>query len=159
MLSKALLDQLQAVLLTHDMMYQDDNVGFTDVLDQYKTAVKAVFEALNENWQYDAVVNLLETPRKEVEPGRVYTRSHYLGETVFHMVDRLSNGIQIEQIDVNDKWDKRVTLYDDEVTALAGSILSWHLAQVKQELEYQAKKNGATPNDDDSLGSLDDHPF
>jgi hypothetical protein len=160
MLNKALLDQLQAVLTAHETMYQDDNVTFTDVLAQYQTAVKAVFEALKENWQYDALVKLLETPRKEVETGkRFYFSSATYGSGLYHLLDKKYDGVQIEQVDIDEKWNKRVNLYTDEIPGVLAALLTWHLEQVKEELAQEAKYKDGAFLKDDGLGNLDDHPF
>jgi hypothetical protein len=160
MLNKALLDQLQAVLTAHDGLYQNDDLVFTDLLSQYQTAVKAVFAALSENWQYDALVKLLDTPLKEMEPGkRFYFSSATYGSSLYHMLDRRYDTVQIEQVDIDEKWNKRVNLYQDEIPGVLAALLTWHLDAVKEELEQQAKNPNAYLEDGDSLGNLDEHPF
>lgn len=108
-----------------------------------------------EQWQIDAVIRLFEneeTAPKEIEEGqRVYTSSTAKGTDIYHMIDKLYNGVQIEQADINDKWNKRVSLYDKEVKILLVTLLRWHFADVQAEL---LKSVG-----DDALGDLDDHPF
>jgi hypothetical protein len=106
-----------------------------------------------EQWQVEALQKLLdETMVSEVEPGqRVYTSSTAYGPERYHLLDKLHNSMQIEQLEVDEKWSKRVTFYSDEVPFVLKALLVWHLEDVR-------KRQEALSSDGDA-GDLDDQPF
>jgi hypothetical protein len=109
---------------------------------------------LMEQWQIDALQALLETETKEVEEGsRVYVSSKTYGDSRFHLLSKKYDSIQIEQTNVDEKYQNRVQLQNDELPAALKTMLIWYLDGIRQ-------RNGlaATP-DDDALGDLDEHPF
>jgi len=106
-----------------------------------------------QDWQREAIEKLLETANNEVEPGtRVYTSSKRYGESRYHLINKRHDGVQIEQVNVDDKWGSRVTLHSDELPALLKTLLTWHLEMVSRE------QDGKGQGDDD-LGDLEEHPF
>jgi hypothetical protein len=101
-----------------------------------------------EQWQFEALQQLLSIEVHEVETGsRVYISSETYGTSRYHLVDRRFDGVQIEQIEVDEKWSKRVNLRDDEVPALLKTLLSWYLEDVRRKAEAEAS------------GDNDAHPF
>lgn len=115
-----------------------------------------------EQWQIDALTALLATETKEVEAGqRLYTSSASYGNSRYHLLERVYDGVQVEQVEVGEKWNKRVNLCSDEIPQVLKTMLTWYLEEMKQELERKA--SGTSDKDDflsdDSLGDLDDHPF
>lgn len=110
-----------------------------------------------EQWQIEALQVLLEMKVKEVEAGeRVYLSSGTYGNSRYHLVDKRYDGVQVEQVDIEEKWNKRINLYSDEIPALLKILLTWHLEDVRQANEIRA---AAGSSGDDVLGDLDDHPF
>jgi hypothetical protein len=113
-----------------------------------------------EQWLIDAIQGILGTSMIEVEEGqRVYSSSKNYGTSLYHLIDKRVDGIQIEQIDTDEKWSKRVILYDQEVLVLLKTLLIWHFEEVKERLDREAGKANDDFLNDDSLGDLDDHPF
>jgi hypothetical protein len=111
-----------------------------------------------EQWQIDAVNELLETSTKEVEPGeRVYISSEEYGTSRYHMVDRDYDGVRIEQIEMSEKWSKRITLSPGEVPAFIKTLLLWHLDERKVAQERKDRSDSFLI--DDGTSDLDDHPF
>ena len=107
-----------------------------------------------EQWQIDAIQAILEIPVSEVEEGsRVYLSSATYGNSRYHMIDKKYDSIQVEQVDIEEKWGKRVNIYTDEIPQLLKTLLVWHLSGVKSLQESTAKIG------EDALGDLDDHPF
>jgi hypothetical protein len=99
-----------------------------------------------EQWQLEALQQLLVTEVHEVEEGcRVYLSSPTYGTSRYHLLDRRFDGVQIEQIEVDEKWSRRINLRDDELPALLKTLLSWYL-------EDERRKAEAGSGDDD-------HPF
>lgn len=101
--------------------------------------------------QFEALQKLLEeTSLNEVEKGqRVYISSSTYGSSRYHLLDRLDNSVQIEQMDIDEKWSKRINLYLDELPFVLKALATWYLEV-------------AQPSDDsdvDDLGDLDEHPF
>jgi hypothetical protein len=112
-----------------------------------------------EQWQIEALQALLETQVSEVEEGqRVYCSSMNYGGSLYHLIDKRGDDIQIEQIDVDEKWSKRVIFHDSEVPVLLKTLLLWYLEDVKLELDRKASGNGDFLPDD-GLTDLDTHPF
>jgi hypothetical protein len=110
-----------------------------------------------EQWQIEALQALLETETKEVEAGqRVYVSSQEYGNSRYHLLERVYDGVQVEQMETGEKWNKRVNLYTDEIPATLKTLLTWYLEDVRQRQEQQ-QAAAATP--DEGLGDLDDHPF
>jgi hypothetical protein len=86
-----------------------------------------------EQWQVEAVQRVLDTPATEMEPGqRAYISSSTYGTSRYHVVDKLYNGVQIEQIEVDEKWSKRVNLSADELPLVLKTLLTWYLDEVYQ---------------------------
>ncbi len=113
-----------------------------------------------EQWQIDAIQALLETETKEVEAGqRLYTSSETYGNSRYHLLEKRYDGIQVEQVDIEEKWNKRVNLYSDEIPPILKTMLTWYLEGVRQRNETAATTPATSSDDDDSLGDLDDHPF
>ena len=110
-----------------------------------------------EPWQIDAVKTLLETETKEVEAGeRVYIASSTYGKSLYHLFDKKrEGGVQVEQVDVDEKWNKRVNFYGDEMPAILKTLLDWYLKDV-HERELRRQQVDLV---DEELGDLDDHPF
>ncbi len=107
-----------------------------------------------EQWQIDAIKELLETPVQEVEAGeRVYLSSEQYGNSRFHLIDKRYDGIRIEQTNIEEKWGSKIHIQNDELPGFLKTLLAWHLTNV-YDLLQSAKNNG-----DDALGDLDDHPF
>ncbi len=105
-----------------------------------------------EQWQLEAIQSLLATETKEVEPGtggRVYVSSKTYGSSLYHLLDKRDDSVQVEQVDINEKWNKRINIYDDELAEVLKTLLTWYLGDV-HEREQQG---------DVELGDLDDHPF
>lgn len=106
-----------------------------------------------EDWQFEELKKLLETEVKELEPGkRIYTSTSTYGTGFYHMIDKRYDSVQIEQVDVDEKWNKRVNIYQDEQAALIKTLLLWYLEEHKP-------KEKVEDSSDDALGDLDDHPF
>jgi predicted DNA-binding protein len=104
---------------------------------------------------YVVFQQILAVETKEVEPGqRVYTSSPAYGNSRYHILEKRYDGLQIEQVDVEEKWNKRVNLYGDEKPALLKMLLIWHMEEARQQQETVMV---APP--DDGLPTLDDHPF
>jgi hypothetical protein len=105
-----------------------------------------------EQWQLDALQALLETEEVTfVEANeRAYISSEMYGKSRYHLVEQLyRRGIQIEQINSEEKWGSRVILQEDELPALLKVLLGWYM-------ESQRPTENAP---EESLGDLDDHPF
>ncbi len=101
-----------------------------------------------EPWLLEAVQRLLSTEVHEVETGsRVYTSSATYGTSRYHLLDRRYDGIQIEQVELDEKWSKRVNLSSDEMPAVLRTLLLWYL-------EDERKKATA-----ESCGEEDERPF
>ncbi len=98
-----------------------------------------------EQWQVEALHKLLEeTSVNEVEKGqRVYTSSSTYGSSRYHLLEKVHHGIQIEQLDIDEKWSKRLNFCVDELPVVLKTLFTWYLEEMQ--------KSG----DDD----LDDHPF
>src|SRR5438094_5243111 len=79
-----------------------------------------------EPWQIEAFQKLLETNTKQVEEDRVYTSSSSYGSSLYHLIDKRYDGIQIEQIDTDEKWSKRVNFQSDELPAVLKTLLAWY---------------------------------
>ncbi len=107
-----------------------------------------------EQWQMEAIQKLLAMEVREVEQGqRVYTSSGTYGSSRYHLIDKRYDGVQMEQVDIDEKWGKRVNLYTDEIPLVLKTLLTWYL-----EDNHQSKQREAMP--DDFLGDLDDsQPF
>jgi hypothetical protein len=108
-----------------------------------------------EAWQIEAVQALLATPTNEVEGNqRVYISSETYGRSRFHLIDKRYDGVQVEQVDIEEKWGKRVNFSSDEVPHVLKTLLTWYLEERQQTQERKAST-------DDALGDLDDdeHPF
>jgi hypothetical protein len=105
-----------------------------------------------EQWQIEAIENLLETKVNEVEQGqRVYTSSGTYGNSRYHLIDKRYDGVQVEQVDIDEKWSKRVNFYTDEIPAVLKAWLTWYLEEIRQKEQQPA---------DDFLGDMDDsQPF
>jgi hypothetical protein len=101
-----------------------------------------------EQWQLEALQALLETQVKQVEETRVYTSSATYGNSRYHLIDKRYDGVQIEQINVDEKWGSRVLLQDDELPTVLKTLLTWYLDDVK-EREHSRRE----------LGDLEDYPF
>lgn len=115
-----------------------------------ETAFVAEKENVMEQWQIDALQKVLETQTKEVEAGqRVYTSSQTYGSSRYHLVEKRYDGVQIEQVDSEEKWNKRVNLYTDEIPVFLKTLLTWYLDDTQQRQQQQ----------DDGLGDLDDQLF
>jgi hypothetical protein len=117
-----------------------------------------------EQWQQEALEALFEAQIQEVEEGqRVYVSSDEYGKSVYHLVEKRSNGIQIEQIDVDEKWSKRINFSSDELPAVLKTLLLWHLEAVQEQQRLRAEQQapgaanlgGAL----DELDELDERPF
>ncbi len=104
-----------------------------------------------EQWQLEALQKLLEDAIvNEVEKGqRVYTSSSTYGSSRYHLLEKVYGGIQIEQMDVDEKWSKRVNLYTDELPAVLKTLFLWYLEEVRTSQE------AASADGDDRS----DHPF
>jgi hypothetical protein len=101
-----------------------------------------------EQWQLEALQQLLLTEVHEVEKGsRVYTSSATYGTSRYHLLDRRYDGVQIEQVETDEKWSKRVNLSNDEIPAVLGTLLSWYLEDERK------KATAESPSDED------EHPF
>src|SRR5579859_1159949 len=106
-----------------------------------------------EAWQMEALKTLLETAITEVEPGkRVYLSSKLYGESRYHLINKKYDGVQVEQVNIEEKWGSRVTLHSDELPALLKTLLTWHLEAVKEALDGKQRVS-------DDLGDLGEHPF
>lgn len=99
-----------------------------------------------EQWQLEALQKLLETEVHEVEHGsRVYISSATYGTSRYHLVDRRFDGVQIEQIEVDEKWSRRVNLREDELPVLLKTLLSWYLEDVRSKAEAEASGDDDCP--------------
>src|SRR5579875_2724824 len=98
-----------------------------------------------EQQQFEALQKLLqETSVHEVEKDqRVYTSSSVYGSSRYHLLDKVHDGVQIEQMDVDEKWSKRINFCLDESPFVLKTLLIWYLEAMQ-------------PPDN---GDLDDHPF
>jgi hypothetical protein len=86
-----------------------------------------------EQWQVEAVQRVLDTPATEMEPGqRVDISSGTYGTSRYHVVDKLYNGVHIEQVEIDEKWSKRVNLSADELPLVLKTLLTWYLEEVYQ---------------------------
>jgi hypothetical protein len=111
-----------------------------------------------EQWQIDALMKLLEEAgiSVNVADGRVYLHSSVYGDTRYHMVSRAYDGdVVIDQIDMSEKYQQRVTLESQEVGPLLRALLLWYLERCKPEEQTEQ----VSSSENDSLGNLDDHPF
>ncbi len=108
-----------------------------------------------EQWQIEAIQQLLGTTVKEVEEGsRVYVSSKTYGDSRFHLLSKKYDGVQIEQTNIEEKWGSRVHLQGDEIPQVLKTLLTWYLEDVHQSQSEQAAP--AT----DYLGDMDDsQPF
>jgi hypothetical protein len=99
-----------------------------------------------EQQQFEVLQKLLEeTPLNEVEEGqRVYTSSSVYGSSRYHLLDKVHDGVQIEQMDIDEKWSKRINFCLDELPFVLKALLTWYLEAVQQQ-----------PINND----LDEHPF
>ncbi len=98
-----------------------------------------------EQWQIEAIQALLETETKEVELGqRVYTSSSSYGSSRYHLIEKRYDGVQLEQIETDEKWSKRVNFYSDETAPLLKTLLVWHLEQIRQQ--QQQHPEGEIPD-------------
>ncbi len=105
-----------------------------------------------EGWQIKAITELLETGVKEVETGeRFYTSSQEYGNSRYHLLNRQWDGVQVEQIETDEKWAKRVTFATGELPQVLKVMLTWYLGDKEKLLNV--------PDSDDALGDLDEHPF
>ena len=99
--------------------------------------IKAINELLG---HMDARVSL-----QEVEAGyRVYVSDQVYGTSRFHVVSKKSDGIQIDQINIDEQWSKRINIPSGSLPAFLSIFLMWYLKTVEMPAE---------------LGDLDDHPF
>jgi hypothetical protein len=108
-----------------------------------------------EPWQIEAIQALLTTPVNEVEANqRVYISSETYGHSRFHLIDKRYDGVQVEQVDIEEKWGKRVNLSSDELPHVLKTLLTWYLDERKREQACKALT-------DDTLDDLDDdeRPF
>jgi hypothetical protein len=79
-------------------------------------------------WQIEAIEKLLETGINQVEAGeRVYISSQLYGSSRYHLIDKKADGIQIEQVNVDEKWGSRVQFKGDELPKLLRTLLEWYL--------------------------------
>lgn len=100
-----------------------------------------------EQQQLEAIDQLLTTTEtKQVEEQRIYISSKTYGDSRFHIISKLDNGIQIDQTNIDEKWGSRVFIQNDELPALIKTLLCWYLDT--EEWEYT-----------DDLGDLEAHPF
>jgi hypothetical protein len=99
-----------------------------------------------EQWQVEAVRRLLETEVHEVEEGgRVYASSATYGISRYHLLDRRYDGVQIEQVDIDEKWSKRVNLWTDEIPMVLKTLLSWYLEDVQKEAAMGGSVDDGSP--------------
>ena len=91
------------------------------------------------DWQREALCRLLQTEVKEVEAGqRVYVSSQEYGKKRYHLLERVYDGVQIEQVETGEKWSKRVNFSTDEIPATLKTLLIWYLEDVwRQEQEEE----------------------
>jgi hypothetical protein len=99
----------------------------------------------------DALVALLATETKQLEEGRVYVASAAYGASLYHIIDKRYDCIQIDQLETDEKWSKSIRLHNDEVQAVLKTLLSWHLEDARKQQEQNFLS--------EDLGELDDHPF
>ncbi len=118
-----------------------------------------------EDWQLQALESILETDIKEVEAGeRVYISSPSVGPSCYHLLSKVYDTIQIEQLETGEKWSKRVYFSADELPALMKTLLLWHFDEITrmredEEREQTRKEQIAAGITPDPLADLDDHPF
>lgn len=102
----------------------------------------------------DIVQTLLEIEIKEVEENqRVYVSPDVYGKSLYHLIDKKYDGIQIEQVDIDEKWGKRVNLSFDELPVVLATLLKWY----GEKLQAQQAAQSSFAND--GFKDLDDHPF
>jgi hypothetical protein len=147
------------------------NLASPRLIEAYTAARSALFESVDnldaekaksedrpslEPWKIEMLQQLLEANSTEVEVGqRVYISSEAYGNHRYHIVDRRYDGIQIEQLEMDEKWSKRMNFHRDEVPRLLKSLLTWYL----EDMRKVPKGTSTTMSDVDDLGELDDHPF
>ena len=104
-----------------------------------------------EPWQAEELQALLALPTHQVEEGlRIYTSSRTYGTSRYHLIEKRYDGVQIEQIDSEEKWSKRLNLHEDELPAVLAALLRWHLDAVKP-----AYVTNPTPDESEE----EEHPF
>ena len=95
------------------------------------------------SWKIKAIEEILDCDAKQVEDKRFYLSSKVYGDSRYHLIDKRHNGVQIEQLNIDEKWGSRTFLQEDEIKPFLKVLLQWYI-------------DDAT---DDSLSDLDDHPF
>ena len=77
---------------------------------------------------------------------RVYTSSKTFGKSRYHLIDKKYDSVQIEQVNIDEKWGSRVILQSDELPALLKTLLMWYLEDAEKAATSE-------------LEDLSDNPF
>lgn len=134
-------------------MYHDSQGREIEDLEMDNMIADSKEAALLEQWQIDAILQILDLPVQELETNsRFYLSSDAYGDSRYHMINKRSDSIQIEQTEVDNKWGSRVNIPTDELPRLVKILLQWELENIKQK---QDQDQAGDPD----LGDLDDHPF
>lgn len=118
-----------------------------------KVLQQAQQEGDESGWQREALCCVLQTEVKELEADqRVYMSSEMYGNSRYHLVERRDDGIQLEQVDVGDRWNRRINFSQDEIPPLLKTLLLWYLKTVQPRRQHQEEEG-------DGLGDVEEHPF
>lgn len=107
-----------------------------------------------ELWQVEEIIKLLATPLREGERGNIITSTVAYGESLYHIIGNRFDSLQIDQIEVDEKYQQRIRLYPQEIAPLLKFLLLQYLEEHKPK---EQRSDDFLSND--ALGELDDHPF
>lgn len=111
-------------------------------------------ELIFEPWQMEVLHKLLQTKVKEVDEITHITTTIEYGQRLHHLITNRCDCIQIDQVDVDEKYQQRIKLFAEEQAAILKTLLLWYFK------EHEPKKkvdDNFLAND--ALGDLDDPPF
>src|SRR5712691_10440883 len=98
-----------------------------------------------EPWQIEALAALLNQQylnasgsASEVSPDRLYLSSAMYGKSRWHLATHDDDGsIVVDQNDLGNTYQQRVTFEEDEVEPLLRTLLSWHLDAARASREQK----------------------
>ncbi|MBO0777224.1 MAG: hypothetical protein J2P37_00150 [Ktedonobacteraceae bacterium] len=117
-----------------------------------------------QDWQVKAIAQLMQTDLSVLEPdgSRVYVSSRTYGSSRYHIINQREDGIQVEQMNVDEKWPSRINVCADEIPAFVKTLLGWMLEALESERSqgYEPTPfDGVMLRSSDLDDDLDDQPF
>lgn len=112
-------------------------------------------------WKMKAVQYLLQLDdMKMVEKDRLYTCSERFGKSRYHLTETEWDSFHITEENTGDKWNKKVTIDDEELPHLLRFLLDRYHELYRDKFDIKHPNHEmTTPDTEDVLGDLDDHPF